>query len=413
VKHVTTVIIGAGQAGLAMSKHLADRSIDHVVIERGEVANSWRTERWDSLRLLTPNWQSRLPGYAYRGDDPDGYMDMQQVIGFLGASAAEVDAPVITNTKVLSVSPISGGYVVVTDRESWTCDRLVLATGACNVPSIPSLAQNLPAGISGVTPMEYRNPELLDDGGVLIVGASATGVQLAMEIQTSGRQVTLCVGEHVRVPRVYRGRDIQWWMDRSGVLSTGYREVDDLTRARNVASLQLSGTRAHDILDINTLSRAGVTIAGRLAAMSENQVQFSGSLANQCALADLKMARLLQSIDEWSTANGYDGKVEASHRFAPTGIDINMPLTMNLKQAGIKTVIWATGFRPDYSWLNVPVFDRKGRIIHDGGIAAAPGLYVLGLPFLRRRNSSLIDGVGADAGDLADHLCSTLVRAAA
>jgi putative flavoprotein involved in K+ transport len=413
VKHVTTVIIGAGQAGLAMSKHLADRSIDHVVIERGEVANSWRTERWDSLRLLTPNWQSRLPGYAYRGDDPDGYMDMKQVVGYLGAYASEIDAPVITNTNVHSVSPTSGGYAVVTDRESWTCDRLVLATGACNVASIPSLARNLPANIASLAPMQYRNPEQLDEGGVLIVGASATGVQLAMEIQASGRQVTLCVGEHVRVPRVYRGRDIQWWMDRSGALTTGYREVDDLQRARNVASLQLSGTRAHEILDINTLSGAGVTIVGRLAAMSDNKIQFSGSLANQCALADLKMARLLQSIDEWSTANGHDGEVDAPHRFAPTTVDTNVPLSMNLAEAGIRTVIWATGFRPDYSWLNVPVFDRKGRIVHDGGVAAAPGLYVLGLPFLRRRNSSLIDGVGADAGDLAEHLSSTLMRAAA
>jgi putative flavoprotein involved in K+ transport len=413
VKHVTTVTIGAGQAGLAMSKHLADRSIDHVVIERGEVANSWRSERWDSLHLLTPNWQCRLPGYAYRGDDPDGYMDMKQVVGYLSGYAAETNAPVITKTNVSSVSPTGEGYVVVTDRENWTCDKLVLATGACNVASTPGLAKNLPTGIASLTAMQYRNPERLDSGGVMIVGASATGVQLAMEIQASGRQVTLCAGEHVRVPRMYRGRDIQWWMDKAGILDTTYSEVDDPNRARNVASLQLAGTRAYDILDINTLVGAGVRVTGRLAGLNESKAQFSGSLANQCALADLKMNRLLQSIDDWCAANDYDSEVEAPHRFAPTGVDVDMPLTMNLAAAGVTTVIWATGFRPDYSWLNVPVFDRKGRIVHDGGVVAAPGLYVLGLPFLRRRKSSLIDGAGADAGDLAEHLASTLMRAAA
>jgi putative flavoprotein involved in K+ transport len=210
-------VIGAGHAGLAMSRCLTERSIDHVVIERGEVANSWRTERWDSLRLLTPNWQSRLPGFGYVGDDPHGYRTMPEVIDFLDRYATVISAPVQTNTKVTSVSAADSGFVVATDQGTWHCRTVVLASGACNVPRVPAIAAAVPSGIATVTSMDYRNPRQLEDGGVLVVGASATGTQLADEIHRSGRQVTLAVGEHVRAPRVYRGKDIEWWMDVAGV----------------------------------------------------------------------------------------------------------------------------------------------------------------------------------------------------
>jgi putative flavoprotein involved in K+ transport len=410
---VTTVIIGAGQAGLAMSKHLADRSIDHVLIERGEVANAWRKERWDSLRLLTPNWQSRLPAYAYRGCDPDGYMDMPAVVRFLQGYADHIAAPIETGTTVTSVRQTECGYAVVTDRGTWHCQSLVLANGACTLASVPGIATDLPPAIRSMTPLQYRNPDELEDGGVMVVGASATGVQLAKEIQGSGRQVTLCVGEHVRMPRLYRGRDILWWMDVTGVMDTDLNAIDDINRARRVPSLQLVGTPERETLDINALRRAGVAIVGRVVGLRDGKAQFSGSLANQCALADLKMNRLLDSIDAWLFANDMDGGFAPPERFEPTRIDLGTPLALGLADAGIRTVIWATGFRPDYSWLEVPVFDRKGRIRHSGGVADAPGLYVMGLPFLRRRKSSFIDGVGDDACDLADHLCANLRREAA
>ncbi len=413
MKRITTVIIGAGQSGLAFSKHLSHRSVDHVLIERGEVANSWAKERWDSLRLLTPNWQSRLPGQAYNGSDPDGYMDMAEVIRFLQDYAANTGAPVQTNTKVISVRANDGGYVVTTDRGEWQCQSLVLASGACNIATVPRVAANLPGLIASITPMQYRNPGQLADGGVLVVGASATGVQLAREIQASGRQVTLAVGEHVRLPRLYRGRDIKWWMEAIGMMDMRYDEVDDIRRARRLPSLQLVGTPEHMTLDLNALRDMGVGIVGRLAALSDGKAQFSGALGNQCALADLKMNRLLDSIDEWVIENGRAAEFEAAHRFAPTELGAEPTLNMTLADAGIKTVLWATGYRPDYSWLHVPVFDRKGRIRHDGGVVDAPGMYVMGLPFLRRRKSSFIDGAGDDARDLAEHLYSRLHRAAA
>ena len=413
MKHTTTVIIGAGQSGLAFSKQLADRSIDHVLIERGEVANAWRKERWDSLRLLTPNWQSRLPGHAYDGEDPDGYMDMPAVTRFLKGYADRIGAPVRQGTTVTSVRRSDGGYVVATDRGDWLCATLVLANGACNIATVPRVAEGLPRAIRSLTPMQYRNPDQLEDGGVMVVGASATGIQLAKEIQASGRQVTLSVGEHVRVPRLYRGRDIKWWMDVTGVMDMHTSEVDDIRRARRVPSLQLVGSPERATLDLNVLRGDEVEIVGRLAGMRDGQALFSGALKNQCALADLKMNRLLDGIDEWISAGGMDGEFEAVHRFAPTRIDAEPPLNKDLADGGVKTVIWATGYRPGYSWLDVPVLDRKGRIRHDGGVVDAPGMYVMGLPFLRRRKSSFIDGVGDDARDLAAHLCAGLDRATA
>jgi putative flavoprotein involved in K+ transport len=413
MKRATTVIIGAGQAGLAFSKELTDRSIDHVLLERGKTANSWRTERWDSLRLLTPNWQTRLPGYRYNGPDPDGYMDIANVVGFLQGYAEAAHAPVQEETTVLSVEPHAVGYRVVTDNGDWYCNSLVLASGACNIANVPKIAAQLPASVTSVTTRQYCNPSDLPDGGVLMVGASATGVQLAREIHESGREVTLCVGEHVRVPRLYRGRDIKWWMDAVGIMDMHYKEVDDINRARRVPSLQLVGTPERSTLDLNLLRDIGVEIVGRVAGIQDDTVQFSGSLSNQCALADLKMNRLLDGIDEWVTESRREAEFEPIHRFDQTRVDERPRLGMNLEDAGIKTVFWATGYRPDYAWLNVPVFDAKGRLRHDGGVVDARGIYAMGLPFMRRRKSSFIDGVGDDAAELAAHLQSGLDRRAA
>ncbi len=403
-----TVIIGAGHAGLAMSWCLAERSIDHVVLERGEVANSWRTERWDSLRLLTPNWQSRLPGYGYEGDNPDGYRTMPETIAFIERYADAISAPLQTSTEVTSVRRSDGGYAIATDQGDWQCQAVVLATGACNLPHVPAITETLPSAITTLTPVQYRNPDQLDEGGVLVVGASATGTQIADEIHRSDRPVTLAVGEHIRAPRVYRGRDIEWWMDVAGVLDERYDEVDDINRARNVPSLQLAGSDDHRTVDLNLLTSIGVKLIGRLAGINDGKAQFSGSLRNQCALSDLKMNRLLDTIDEWATANGLDDEVDPPHRFEPTEVEASPPLGMDLTNGEIKTVIWATGFRPDYSWLDVPVFDRKGRIRHDGGIVEAPGMYLMGIQFLRRRKSALIDGASDDARDLSAHLASYL-----
>ena len=408
--HTTTIIIGAGHAGLAMSRCLTERSIDHVVLERGEVANSWRTERWDSLRLLTPNWQNRLPGVGSRGDDPDGYLTMPEVIEFITGYASAISAPVHTSTTVTRVRATGAGYEVATNRGTWTCATIVLASGAANIAAVPDIARLVPPSITSHTPVTYRAPDHLDDRGVLVVGASATGIQLADEIRRSGRPVTIAVGEHVRLPRCYRGRDIFWWMDAAGILDERYDEVDDLVRARHLPSPQLIGDPDRRSIDLDTLSQQGVRIVGRLAGVNDGTAQFSGALANICTLADLKMNRLLGTFDDWARTQG-DDDIGPPHRFDPTTVPSSPLLDIDLRSGDIGTIIWATGYRPDYSWLDVPVLDRKGRIRHDGGVVTdAPGMYLLGANLLRRRRSSFINGAEADTAELAAHLHTYLDR---
>jgi putative flavoprotein involved in K+ transport len=400
---IPTVIIGAGHAGLAVSRRLTERSIDHVVLERGEVANSWRTERWDSLRLLTPNWQSRLPGSSYAGDDPDGFMTMPEVAAFITEYASTIAAPVLTGTTVARVGAGERGYVVETDRGTWCCQCVVIASGGANIASVPGVADDLPSSVAQFTAMTYRSPDDLDDGPVLVVGASATGVQLADEIRRSGRAVTISVGEHVRMPRSYRGHDVFWWMDRSGILDERLEEIDDLVRARHLPSPQLIGTPERRSIDLNALTEGGVEMVGRLGGVVDGVAQFSGSLANVCTMADLKMNRLLQHFDEWAEATGASG-IDPPMRFDETRVPSPSRLELDLVEDDIATVVWATGFHPDYSWLDLSVFDHKGRIRHDGGVTDAPGLYVTGLNVLRRRRSSFINGAERDSEELSDHL---------
>jgi putative flavoprotein involved in K+ transport len=401
----TAVVIGAGHAGLAMSRRLTERSIDHVVLERGQVANSWRIQRWPSLRLLTPNWQTRLPGQHYTGDDPDGFMPAADVVATLTRYARLISAPVRTATTVHAVRAVSQGFEIRANDDVLYARAVVLATGACILPAIPGIAGAVPPRITTLTPFTYRDPGQLPDGGVLVVGASATGVQLAGEIHRSGRPVTLAAGEHVRLPRTYRGRDIFWWMQATGLLAERYDQIDDLTRARHLPSPQLIGTPERTTADLSTLAAQGVRIVGRLGRVMDGVAQFSGSLTNMCALADLKMNRFLNRADQWATTYGLDDELRPPHRFTATRVDPCSPLELDLSSGEITTVLWATGFRPDLSWLDIPVRDRAGYPRHDGGVVTgAPGLYVLGMPVLRTRASTYIHGAATDSEALAGHL---------
>lgn len=403
----TVVIVGAGHSGLAMSRRLTERSIDHVVLERGEVANSWRTDRWDSLRLLTPNWQTGLPGFAYAGDDPDGFMTAAEVADHLGAFARALDIPVRTGVTVSSVQPHDDGYRVLTGDEEYVADAVVLANGGSGIPVLPPVADGVPAGVLSLPSKAYRSPDLLPDGGVLVVGASASGVQLADEIARSGRPVTVATGEHVRMPRTYRGRDIFWWMDAAGVLDERFDEIDDIVRARHVPSPQLVGSDDRRTVDLGSLRARGVRLVGRLGRLQDGVAQFSGGLANTARLADLKLDRLLDRFDEWAAATHAD--VGDPERFAPTEVDSSPALELDLAREGIQTIVWATGFRPDYSWLDVPVLDYKGRLPHEGGVVVkSPGLYVMGTSLLRRRRSTYIGGAAQDSEELAEHLTGFL-----
>jgi putative flavoprotein involved in K+ transport len=409
MQRVAAVIIGAGQTGLAMSRCLSERSVEHVLLERGAVANSWRTERWDSLRLLTPNWLNRLPGYRYQGDDPDGYMTRPEIVDYIATYADTIDAPVEAHTEVTSVQTADDGFRILTTDTEWWAQAVVIASGPYHRPDVPVFAEAIPSNVRRLAAADYRNPDQLEAGGVMVVGAASTGVQLAEEIHQSGRPVILAVGGHVRMPRVYRGMDIMWWLDAAGILDERHDEVDDIVRARHVSSFQLVGSPARLTVDLNSLQHIGVRLVGRLAGVArDGTAQFSGSLPNQCALADLKLGRLLDSLDNWAIEHGVDTETDAPERFPPTNVPPDSPLLLPLRTGDIKTIIWATGYRPEFPWLHIPVLDARGAVRHVGGVTPVPGLYVMGTTFLRRRKSTLIDGAGDDARDLSTHLCEYL-----
>jgi putative flavoprotein involved in K+ transport len=327
-----------------------------------------------------------------------------EVIEFIERFAKVSRAPVRTGVNVTSVRPADDGYHVTTSHGEIHARTVVIASGACNKPAVPALSEAVPASVEQLTTFGYRDPDQLPDGGVLVVGASATGVQLAAELRRSGRPVTVSVGEHVRLPRTYRGRDVLWWMDAAGVWNQRYDEVEDLTRARRLPSPQLVGTPERATLDLNALASMGVELVGRWAAVRDGRALLSGGLRNVFSLADLKMERLLDTFDEWAKTEGADAEAGPPERFAPTRVPFSTPLQLDLRSGEIAAIVWATGFRPDYGWLDVPVIDAKGHLRHEGGVVDSPGLYALGLPVLRRRKSTFIYGIEDDAREVIDHL---------
>lgn len=406
----SVVVVGAGPGGLAMSHQLTGAGIDHVLLERGEVGHSWRTERWDSLRLLTPNWMTALPGAPYEGDEPDGYMTAGETVATLEAYRRSFDPPLHTGVEVEATRRDDAGFEVRTTEGSWRCDAVVAATGGSSEPRVPVFASDLPQTLQQLSALSYRRPAQIDDRGrVLVVGASASGVQIADELRRAGRDVTISVGEHIRLPRSYRGCDIYWWLDRIGQLDELWSEVEDLERARRHASVQVVGGRDRREVDLASLQDLGVQLVGRLMAVRGATALCSGGLGSLVANADLKQTRLLRRIDHWVDEHGMADRVDPPTEPRPTVVE-SVPTELDLR--GFAMVIWATGFRPSFRWLDRRALDRRGRVDHDGGIASTPGLYLLGLPFLRRRRSNLIAGLGVDAVELGQHLVEYLQNVA-
>jgi len=409
MRRTDVVIVGGGQAGLAMSRCLSDRRIEHVVLERGQVAERWKHERWDSLRLLTPNWMTRLPGFQYDGPDPDGFMTSSEVAAFFSRYARSFSAPVETHTSVEALHASGDAFLVSTTTGVWRTGSVVLATGYADRPSIPAVASRLDGRLQQVVPSDYRNPDQLPAGRVLVVGASATGIQLADEIRASGRHVVLSTGQHLRVPRRYRGRDIMWWLDRAGILDETEASVFDADMSRHGPSFQLVGRPDHATLNLETLRRAGVLIVGRLKGIDGPWLQFDDDLVKTTAAADVKMASLLSRLDHAVESAGFDGSLEPAEPVEPLWpAFVSAPTTLNLRALGIETVVWATGYRRSYAWLQIPVLDGCGELIHHGGVTPQPGVYALGLPLQGTRKSTFIDGVGADARVLASHIAARL-----
>jgi putative flavoprotein involved in K+ transport len=403
---VAAIVIGAGQAGLAMSYCLSQRRIEHILLERGRIAERWLTERWDSLRLLTPNWMTRLPGWSYAGDDPDGFMPSEAFAAYLAGYAASAGAPVEHDTTVLSVRRTGSNFHVITSGETWHSQAVVIATGHCDVPVVPAMANALPAMIEQITSANYRNPRTLPGGSVLVVGGSAAGVQLADEIRRSGREVYLSTGRHTRLPRHYRGRDVWWWLEQTGLLDEPLDDPAILERARRAPSFQLVGRPDRATLDLGTLHAAGVHVLGRARGADGGRLLLQQDLPETTTGAQSALERLLQRFDALAMAGTPLDAADAARVITLPPA----PAMLDLSRAGVGCVIWATGYWRDYSWLHIPVFDAAGEVVHDGGITSVPGLYVLGLRAMRRRRSNFIDGVGRDADELAAHLSRAVGR---
>jgi putative flavoprotein involved in K+ transport len=400
-----TVIIGGGQAGLAASRHLVERGVDHVVLERGRVGQRWRTETWDALHLLTPNWLNELPGRPYQGPDPDGFTSAAAFADELADYSRSFDAPVEEQALVQSVACVDGRFRVRTDATVWTAANVIVATGWCDRPTTPDMAAALPHTVAQLTPSEYRSPDQVAPGGVLVVGASATGVQLADELRAAGRDVTIAVGRHSRVPRSYRGMDIYWWLDRLGLLTKTIDQMSDVLLARREPSLQLAGRPDRRSLDLAGLRADGVELVGRAIGVDGHRVRFAPDLPATVADADRRMRQLLTTVDRHVETNGLRDEVLDPEPWSAVPAP---PIVreLDLRAAGIRTVMWAVGYSRSYPWLRFPVFDARGEIRQRRGRTPVPGLYVLGQRFQHHRSSNFIGGVGRDAAVVAEHIAA-------
>lgn len=395
---VEVLIVGAGQAGVAMSEHLGRRGIDHVVLERGQIAQRWRTQRWDSLVTNGPVWHDRFPGLPFPLG-PDAFATKDQVADYFEAYAAQIEAPIRCGVEVASVRRHEGrpGFAVATSAGDFDARFVVAATGPFQLPVIPPIVPET-APVHQLHSSDYRNPEQLPPGAVLVVGAGSSGVQIADELQRSGRQVYLSVGPHDRPPRSYRGRDFCWWL---GVL--GLWELETPPEGAEHVTIAVSGARGGHTVDFRELARLGVTLVGRTSSFADGRLSFAGDLAANIEAGDANHHALLDAADAYVVRNGLALPEEPEAReLGPLPEAALHPLErLDLAESGVGTILWATGFRTDYSWLQVDAFDAAGRPAHRRGVSTEPGVYFLGLPWLSRRGSSFIWGVWHDAAHLA------------
>ena len=411
VKATEVAIIGGGQAGLALSYRLTEAGRPHVILERRRIVESWRTKRWDSLRLIAPNWSLVLPGFAYPGDDPDGFMAKDEVVEHLVGYASSFGAPVLEGSPVTSVErhPVKETFLLQTEDGTLAADQVVLATGALQQPKLPPDSSELPATISQIVAADYRNPETLAHGAVLIVGSGETGCQIAEELARSGREVYLSGGRSWWAPRRYRGRDVATWLRVTGWFE---RRVEDLPPGAHAGqpNPQLTGAAGGHDINSHSLERDGVRLLGRLRGISDGTAFFSDDLAANVASADAEARRFLESIDRAIETQQLDAPPEdlppdllARRRGSAPSADEDRRavLQLDLSKNSVGTVIWAIGYRPDFSWVRLPFLDADGYPVQRRGVTSVDGLYVLGLDWLHTAKSGLFAGITDDASYLA------------
>ena len=400
-----TIIVGGGQGGLSTSYHLTQQGRDHMILEQADqVAGPWRN-RWDSFTLITPNWMTRLPGAEYQGDDPDGFSARDEVVASFEKYVERFDLPIRYGIPVISVEPIKAGYLVSTDEEDFEADNVVIATGLYQQPKIPLLSSNLPSEIHQLHSSEYRNPEALPDGAVLVVGSAQSGCQITEELYQSGRRVYLSVSSAGRLPRRYRGKDVTRWIDEMGF---GDRTVDQLPspKVKFAGSAHGTGKDGGHTINLHQFARDGVVLLGHIESIQEDRIVLAPDLKENLSKADAFEADLARNIDEYIERVGLDAPNETLTELRD-GYMAELIPELDLKSSDITSVIWATGFKFDFSLVKLPAFDEDGYPVQQRGVTEYPGLYFVGLPFLHTSKSGLLFGVGDDAAHVASVIAAS------
>jgi putative flavoprotein involved in K+ transport len=404
---VETVIVGGGQAGLVMSYCLGERGREHIVLERARVAERWRTERWDSLMFQFPNWSIELPGRSYSGPDPDGFSHKSEILAFIEDYAARIKAPLRAGVEVLSLrrAPKPERYLLATSAGTFEARNVVAATGPYQRQRIPALAAGIPPGVFQVHAAEYRNPNQLPPGAVLVVGSGASGCQIAEELLVAGRQVFFAIGRHRRIPRRYRGRDAFWWRRTLGYLD---QKAADTPRGQRKPPPLVTGVGGGHDVDIRSYAKDGMTLLGHVREIRDGRVALADDLGETLAEGDREFNEFTAAVDDYLKRRG-EGSSEV-HASTPQGITPAFVGQVDLRRSNIRSVIWATGYDLDFRWIDLPIFDARGEPLQERGVTSAPGVYFLGLAWMYKVKSSFLYGVGEDARYLAERICQVPVR---
>ncbi len=406
-RHVPVLIIGAGQAGLSLSWFLKRDGIEHVLLDSHAPGHTWRDERWDTFCLVTPNWQCRLPGFPYAGDDPNGFMVKSEIVAYLDAYRASFDPPVRSGVRVsgLAAAP-GGGFLATTDAGPWQAAQVVIATGGYHDAIIPPYASAIEPAITQLHSSDYRNPQQLPDGAVLVVGTGQSGAQIAEDLHLAGRRVHLCVGEAPRVARFYRGRDVVEWLDRMGFYDIPVERHPLREGVRDKTNHYVTGRDGGRDIDLRRFALEGMTLHGSLDLVRDGRAHFRADLAANLDDADATSASIKRSIDAWIAEHGVVAPEEPP--YAPPWQPAAEATPLDLRAAGVASVLWCIGFRPNYRWIGLPVFDGRGVPSHQRGVTPQPGLYFLGLPWLHSWGSGRFSGIARDAGYLAERIAERI-----
>ena len=402
MKHYSVIIVGGGQAGLSMSYCLKEKKIDHIVFEKNRIGHSWRSKRWDSFCLVTPNWQCQLPGYPYQGDDPHGFMPKDKIVEYIEDYAAAFNPPVKEGVAVSKVRQnAEGRFEVTTSIGDYTADQIVIAIGGYHVPTVPKIAERLPDTIVQLHSSQYKNPHLLPEGDVLVVGTGQSGCQIAEDLHLVGKKVHLCVGGAPRSPRLYRGKDVVEWLDQMGYYDRPIDEHPQKDNVRLKTNHYVTGRDGGHEIDLRQFALEGMKLYGRLKNIRGNYLEFQDDLKQNLDQADEVAQSIKKTIDEFIEKNHIQAPTEPPYK--PVWADEDV-LQLDYKRVNIGTVIWCIGYGIDFSWIEIPVFDAKGYPHHKRGVSDVQGLYFLGLPWLYTWGSGRFSGIARDAGYLADYI---------